>query len=62
MTTDEAAHVIELAVVEKPFEITPPWLHSWQIASVILPTPVRKSMEWVFKHTKDSDASIKTVK
>ena len=62
MTTDEAAHVIELAVVEKPFEITPPWLHSWQIASVILPTPVRKSMEWVFKFTKDSEASIKTVK
>ena len=36
MTTEDAAHVIELAVVEKPFEITPPWLHSWQIASVIL--------------------------
>lgn len=62
MTTDDAAHVIELAVVEKPFEITPPWLHTWQIASVILPAPVRKGMEWVFKHTKDSDASMGKVK
>jgi hypothetical protein len=62
MTTDDAAHVIELAVVEKPFEITPPWLHSWQIASVILPTPMRKSMEWVFKLTKDSEASVQGIK
>ena len=62
MTTEDAAHVIELAVVEKPFEITPPWLHSWQIASVILPTPMRKSMEWVFKFTKDSEASSRSLK
>jgi NADPH:quinone reductase-like Zn-dependent oxidoreductase len=38
--------------------ISPPWLWSSQVTSVLLPTPIRKYMEWVFRLTKDSQASI----
>lgn len=62
MTTDEAAHVIERAVVEKPVEIIPPWLHSGEITSVLMPATIRKGMELVFRFSKDSDASIRSAK
>jgi hypothetical protein len=62
MTTDDAAHVIERAIVEKPYDISPPWLWSAQVSAVLMPTPVRKYMEFVFKLTKDSDASIQSAK
>jgi len=58
MTTDDAAHVIERAIVDKPYDISPPWLWSSQVTSVLLPTPIRKYMELVFRLTKDSQASI----
>lgn len=62
MTTEEAAHVIERAVVEKPVEIIPPWLRPGEITSVLMPAPVRKGMEWVFRLSKDSEASIQSAK
>ncbi len=62
MTTDDAAHVIERAIVEKPYDISPPWLWSAQVSAVLMPTPVKKYMELVFKLTKDSDASIQSAK
>lgn len=62
MTTEEAAHVIERAVVEKPVEIVPPWLRPGEITSVLMPAPVRKGMELVFRFSKDSEASIQSAK
>ncbi len=60
MTTEDAAHVIERAIVDKPEEIMPPWLHSLVLASVVFPTPMRKGMELIFRLTKDSDASVES--
>jgi short-subunit dehydrogenase len=62
MTTDDAAHVVERAIVEKPYDISPPWLWSAQVSAVLMPTPVRKYMELVFKLTSDSEASLSSAK
>ena len=42
MTTEDAAHVIERAIIEKPYDISPEWLGIGQVTSVLFPTPVRK--------------------
>ncbi|PTQ89152.1 SDR family NAD(P)-dependent oxidoreductase [Agitococcus lubricus] len=60
MTTDEAAHVIERAIVDKPIDIIPPFLRPGEVTSVLFPAPIRKGMQLVFKYSKDSEASIKS--
>lgn len=62
MTTEDAAHVIERAIIEKPYDISPEWLGIGQVTSVLFPTPVRKYLEFVFKLSKDSEASINSAK
>ncbi|HNP02564.1 MAG TPA: hypothetical protein PKN43_07260, partial [Agitococcus sp.] len=62
MTTEDASHVIERAIIEKPYDISPEWLGIGQVTSVLFPTPVRKYLEFVFKLSKDSEASINSAK
>lgn len=45
MTVEDAAHVIERAILERPADISPPWLWGLQVASVTLSKPVR----WLMK-------------
>lgn len=49
MSAEEAAHVIERAIVERPDDISPPWLWGMQVASVTLSKPVRWLMRKVYK-------------
>lgn len=62
MTTQEAAHVIERAIIEKPYDISPQWLSLGQLGAVLCPIPVRKYLEILFRLTKDSEASMKGAK
>ena len=49
MSVEEAAHVIERAIVERPDDISPPWLWGMQVASVTLSKPVRWLMRKAYK-------------
>jgi NAD(P)-dependent dehydrogenase (short-subunit alcohol dehydrogenase family) len=49
MSVEEAAHVIERAIVERPDDISPPWLWGMQVASVTLSKPVRWLMQKAYK-------------
>lgn len=49
MSVEEAAHVIERAIVERPDDISPPWLWGMQVASVTLSKPVRWLMQKTYR-------------
>ena len=49
MSVEEAAHVIERAIVERPDDISPPWLWGMQVASVTLSKPVRLLMQKTYR-------------
>ena len=49
MSVEEAAHVIERAIVERPEDISPPWLWGMQVASVTLSKPVRWLMQKTYR-------------
>jgi NAD(P)-dependent dehydrogenase (short-subunit alcohol dehydrogenase family) len=51
---EEAAHLIERAVVERPLEINPPWLRGSELASTVLRTPTRWIMRQMYLHSGDT--------
>jgi NAD(P)-dependent dehydrogenase (short-subunit alcohol dehydrogenase family) len=54
---DEAAHLIERAVVEKPLEISPPWLRPSEIVSTVLREPTRWIMRQMYRQTRDTKSA-----
>ncbi len=55
---EDAAHLIERAIVEKPLEISPPWLRSSEIASTIFRTPTRWVMRQLYWGTRDTKSAL----
>ncbi len=54
---EQAAHLIERAVVERPLEINPPWLRSAEIASTLLREPTRWIMRQMYRMSSDTQSA-----
>lgn len=54
---EQAAHLIERAVVEKPLEINPPWLRGSEIASTLFREPTRWIMRQMYLLTSDTQSA-----
>lgn len=58
---DEAAHLIERAIVEKPVEISPPWLGMAENTSILLRRPTQWVLKTLYRLTSDSSAAKATL-
>ena len=55
---EQAAHLIERAIVEKPREISPPWLKPAEITATLLRGPTRWIMQQLYRQTRDTKSAI----
>lgn len=55
---EQAAHLIERAIVEKPLEISPPWLKLSEVTSTVFRQPTRWLMGQLYRRTRDSKSAL----
>ncbi len=54
---EQAAHLIERAIIEQPLEINPPWLRAGELASTFLRSTTRKIMMQMYNFSDDSKSA-----
>lgn len=55
---EQAAHLIERAIVERPREISPPWLKPAEITATLFRTPTRWLMRQLYRQTRDTKSAL----
>lgn len=55
---EQAAHLIERAIVQKPLEISPPWLKLAEVTATVLRNPTRWIMRQLYRQTRDTKSAI----
>lgn len=55
---EQAAHLVNRAIVEKPHEISPPWLKPAEITATLWRSPTRWIMRQLYRQTSDTQSAI----
>lgn len=55
---EQAAHLVNRAIVEKPYEISPPWLKPAEITATLWRSPTRWIMRQLYRQTRDTQSAI----
>lgn len=55
---EQAAHLVNRAIVEKPHEISPPWLKPAEITATLWRSPTRWIMRQLYRQTRDTQSAI----